>query len=976
VDAAANKLVSKRSLGELPTDPGHLENLFHMCVANWKTYAGVKPKGEKLARINAVYKQAAQGDYHETDWTTNFEKKVHELWRGYSGTPALVAKRRFLALLREVDVRLLLVKPYHTVPWGFPKTAQGETICPYCNAKMGCPRPLMDKYGHVLEEELDISPALADFINLKQWLDEVSTQQRCSLGVHVAITSYQAARFRTFYDRPECKGFQPYVTSGLHKLITKVLTKQLVLLADMQNNPLSFSKEAQFLQRERVLRLQMYYTTMSGNEFKNEAPCTRTNNLCNTRRLAEGRNHKHPVVVKRPSVDLSVYDRLLEVRGECERLGVSPMTGPVVSVDHRADLMRLKIVEFHRKKMLVYESQRRRHWRSEIAPLRASVLRTSSKVHLTETLTRALKARNVNKVCEHVEMGADPAVELASGMFPLMLAALERSKSGIKRLIDAEANPDHDNSQGMTALMWAVKRDDYAITEALLAAGVNVGLEGRRGWTAMAVAAKHGRSEIVQLLVDSMLRDKVVGRMNADRALNHRSTVNGGMTPVMIAARSRNEAMVRLLLRHGANPRVQCHKGMVAGEYAFQARWRTLGLWLQETQAFGAGGVYTFADMQAEKQLRMASSRMIAAITSGEMIEDKGNEGSGGRNGRQAGERKAKKSTTQEVTTRVEGKKDDNEGGVFFDVTLHQMQQSWQTTPKTVEILQGGQAAPDTETDAGHTALISASYRGLDNAVRILIEEGADPSYTNRNGRTALMAASAAGHGSVVRALLREGADAASMDVDGKVAGAYAFGNGHNELAELLAVARVHGNPAALEWDIERDRRMSEEDQKRKSQAMQEKARGEDGENLPETEMHAWMLRVTRPWEDAERRAAQSSEPERPQSPTLEGNQLPENSETVFHTSPGRADVSAGHRAQKNKGPRCPKCTLHPPCVHFSSLSRFWQEFPEGTPEWRWDRRPVISRRGQRGGGKDAWRGCGKGGDMPWWKVLHKKHRD
>ena len=52
------------------------------------------------------------------------------------------------------------------------------------------------------------------------------------------------------------------------------------------------------------------------------------------------------------------------------RLGVVPMTGPVDSIDHRCRLLQMKVVDFHRKKMLVYESQRRQQWRQDIsAPL-------------------------------------------------------------------------------------------------------------------------------------------------------------------------------------------------------------------------------------------------------------------------------------------------------------------------------------------------------------------------------------------------------------------------------------------------------------------------------------------------------------------------------------------------------------------------------------------------------------------------------
>lgn len=161
-------------------------------------------------------------DTEQSELPSPFEKSVINIWRSYKDTPQLMAKRRFIALLRDVDVRLLRVKAYQTIPWGFPKTPKGDQICPYSNAKKGCPRPLMDKYGHNLEHELDNNESLSDFEKLKKWLDEVAPQQTCSLGLHTSITAHVGSRFATFFGRPECGGFQPYKPAGHHKMIKKV----------------------------------------------------------------------------------------------------------------------------------------------------------------------------------------------------------------------------------------------------------------------------------------------------------------------------------------------------------------------------------------------------------------------------------------------------------------------------------------------------------------------------------------------------------------------------------------------------------------------------------------------------------------------------------------------------------------------------------------------------------------------------------
>lgn len=58
---------------------------------------------------------------------------------------------------------------------------------------------------------------------------------------------------------------------------------------------------------------QQYYTTLTGREFSNEVLCSRESHHCETRRLAEGTNHTHPVVIREPPADLSLYDALIRV---------------------------------------------------------------------------------------------------------------------------------------------------------------------------------------------------------------------------------------------------------------------------------------------------------------------------------------------------------------------------------------------------------------------------------------------------------------------------------------------------------------------------------------------------------------------------------------------------------------------------------------------------------------------------------------
>lgn len=61
-----------------------------------------------------------------------------------------------------------------------------------------------------------------------------------------------------------------------------------------------------------------YYTNLTGLEFSNEVLCSRDSHHCNTRRLAEGANHTHPVVIRAPPTDLSLYDALIQVKNTAD----------------------------------------------------------------------------------------------------------------------------------------------------------------------------------------------------------------------------------------------------------------------------------------------------------------------------------------------------------------------------------------------------------------------------------------------------------------------------------------------------------------------------------------------------------------------------------------------------------------------------------------------------------------------------------
>ena len=96
------------------------------------------------------------------------------------------------------------------------------------------------------------------------------------------------------------------------------------------------------------------------------------------------------------------------------------------------------------------------------------------------------------------------------------------------------------------------------------------------------------------------------------------------------------------------------------------------------------------------------------------------------------------------------------------------------------------------------TLLITASYEGFTEVVRILLHHGANVNLFDDLGRTALMQTCFKGHYEIAEELLNNGAFVNMQSTTGYTALIAAAGNGHNEIVSLLfdrgAILDLHNN--------------------------------------------------------------------------------------------------------------------------------------------------------------------------------------
>jgi ankyrin repeat protein len=170
----------------------------------------------------------------------------------------------------------------------------------------------------------------------------------------------------------------------------------------------------------------------------------------------------------------------------------------------------------------------------------------------------------------------------AGGLTALMLAARENGIATVKTLIEHHALVNQQSSEGHTALLTAIQNANAEITNMLLDAGADVNLMNDRGWNPLYMAIKMRSLEkgtmpnpyidmdamfaIVERLVNSGAN--VNARLQADTEVHNsiRSTWldEAGATPFLRASLCADLKVMKLLLAHGADPRIATTDGTTA----------------------------------------------------------------------------------------------------------------------------------------------------------------------------------------------------------------------------------------------------------------------------------------------------------------------------------------------------------------------------------------------------------------------------
>ena len=159
------------------------------------------------------------------------------------------------------------------------------------------------------------------------------------------------------------------------------------------------------------------------------------------------------------------------------------------------------------------------------------------------------------------------------GLTPLVFAAREGDLESARLLLEAGANVDQQTEYGWTPLLTAVNNRNYLVAQFLIEQGANVNLPNKGGWTPLYLAMDNRNIEggdypVPKADLDHLQLIELLLQKGANPNLRVKDNTltrtiftmqwffEDGATPFVRAAQSSDTALMSLLLKHGADPKI------------------------------------------------------------------------------------------------------------------------------------------------------------------------------------------------------------------------------------------------------------------------------------------------------------------------------------------------------------------------------------------------------------------------------------
>ena len=182
--------------------------------------------------------------------------------------------------------------------------------------------------------------------------------------------------------------------------------------------------------------------------------------------------------------------------------------------------------------------------------------------HGVTPLARASENASPDMVARLLAAGADPNGAQHNGLTPLMIAARTGSVDVVRALLAAGADPNASVAEtGATALMWAMDEAHAGVVRVLLEQGAMISASTNKGFTPLMTAARYGNTELAALLIEAGADVNATG---AD-----------GTHALPLAILYGQYEFAHFLLEHGADP-----DASMGGIHALHAAAGKVSHWL------------------------------------------------------------------------------------------------------------------------------------------------------------------------------------------------------------------------------------------------------------------------------------------------------------------------------------------------------------------------------------------------------------
>jgi ankyrin repeat protein/serine/threonine protein kinase len=349
----------------------------------------------------------------------------------------------------------------------------------------------------------------------------------------------------------------------------------------------------------------------------------------------------------------------------------------------------------------------------------------------------------------------EAAKAAGEGRTPLQLAAFAGDDSAVEKLISMGADVNVEDNFGQTALHRASKRGQTWVADTLIRSGANVNARGQDGATPLWLAAWQGHVDVAAALISN----------GADLELRTDRDANGARySPLIVAARNEMKAVVRLLLRKGANIGAQDAYGNTALHHAIQRGDKEMVMLLVDSTA----------DIESKNDMGQGALHLSAINMPAFLAYLK-------RRGADIESRDVNNCTSLHLTAGADAR-------------------------QATQYLIFSGANVKAQTKEGDTPFLLAAKGGLQRMMELLLEHGAGIEETNFAGRTALLEAAALNDINTTHFLIGRGANIHARDRRGATALIIAVGHQNIDTVLLflekgleLEAASKDGTTAVLE---------------------------------------------------------------------------------------------------------------------------------------------------------------------------------